>query len=99
MNQKKIPKHTGVPTFFKIACSEANRVGTKTYFEAAWHLAIHIDSAQVPDDADPNEWEDVYLKRLTDACARSDESRIWEWFRRHYPECMKLVPKQRKEEF
>ena len=73
MTAKKVPKHTGVPTFFKVACSEANRGGTKTYSEAAWHLAIHVDSAQAPDDADLDEWEDVYLKRLTDACAKSNE--------------------------
>jgi hypothetical protein len=92
-----IPRHTGVPSFFRACCYEASLGGVNTYRLAAWHLTIHLYD-QVPDNAEIDDWE-KHVERLRAACGKEDEDIIWDWFKRYYPKCMRLVPSRRKKQF
>jgi len=60
--ERTIPKHTGVPTFFRGCCYEASQGGAKTYRNAAWHLAIHLND-QVPYDTELDDWQNHIEER------------------------------------
>src|SRR5947208_14961851 len=95
--EETIPRHTGVPSFFRACCYEASNGGTNTYRNAAWHLAIHLYD-QVTNDIELNDWEN-YVEELRAACDEEEEDKVWQWFNRHYPKCIELVPKRRKRQF
>jgi hypothetical protein len=92
-----VPKHTGVPSFFRACCREAGQGGTNTYRDAGWHLAIHLCD-QSPYEIELDDWQG-YIEKLKAACEEKDEIEVWEWFHLHYPKCMSLVPKRRKRQF
>jgi uncharacterized protein (DUF1778 family) len=89
--------HGGVPTFFRACCFEAAQGGANGYKIAAWHLSNSLGSQQ-PYDLDDEEWERV-LEALKQAITDDDDVAIWNWFKRHYPRCMALVPARRREQF
>ena len=90
--------HGGVPTYFKIHCVEASRGGSRGYEEAGYHLAIHIDDSEMPDDLDFEEWT-IQLNNMISLLDDTDIEGVWKWFNIHYPKCMKLVPRRRMEQF
>jgi len=90
--------HGGVPAYFKIHCVEASRGGSRGYEEAGYHLAIHIDDSEIPDDLDFEEWS-IQIKNMISLLDDTDLEGVWEWFNSHYPKCMKLVPRRRMEQF
>ena len=95
--ERTIPKHTGVPTFFRGCCYEASQGGAKTYRNAAWHLAIHLND-QVPYDTELDDWQN-HIEELRAACDEQDQEEIWHWFKRDYTKCMQLIPNRRKKPF
>jgi hypothetical protein len=62
--QNPVPRHTGVPSFFRYACLEASRGRRSTYRNAARELALHLID-QAPYDAEAGEWCSVALVKLT----------------------------------
>lgn len=89
--------HGGVPSFFRACCLEAGRGGTNGYASAAWHLANSIGS-QMPHDLADEEWEKE-IDALKELLASDDDDGVLDWFTRHYPKCMKLVPARRRSQF
>lgn len=37
--------------------------------------------------------------RLTSAVDQPDDDGVWNWFKEHFPKCMRLVPTRRKQQF
>ena len=100
IEKRPLPKgvHGGVPTYFRINCLEASRGGSRGYEEAGYHLAIHIDSSEIPYDIDDEEWS-IRLNSMISLLDDADNEGVWEWFNIHYPKCMKHVPRRRMEQF
>jgi hypothetical protein len=91
-------KLSGVPTFFRLGCLEAQRGGTNGYFAPAWHLAIHTEE-NMPDECEDEElWENT-LDELRGAAGSDDYDAVWDWYCRVFPKCMELVPARRKDQF
>jgi len=90
--------HEGVPTFFRACCLEASRGGENGYRAAGWHLANSITNGQQPHDIESDDWESE-IDALKELLASEDEVGAWDWFKRHYPKCMALVPGRRREQF
>jgi hypothetical protein len=90
-------QHLGVPTFFRACCAEASRGNECTYAHPGYHLAIHLWEQQ-PYDMDADAWAKE-TERLTKALDQQDNDGVWNWFKEHYPKCMKLVPARRKGQF
>lgn len=87
----------GVPSYFRGCCMEATQGGTMGYFSPAWHLTIHLDTS-MPYDMDEDDWADELAQLREHSRERNDDC-VWQWFHEHYPKCMALVPKRRKEQF
>lgn len=90
-------QHTGVPTFFRACCHEASQGNEWTYAHPGYHLAIHLWGQQ-PYDMDDDQWAKE-TDRLTNALDHQDDDAVWNWFKEHFPKCMKLVPTRRKAQF
>jgi len=90
-------QHTGVPSFFRACCHEARRGNRCTYAHPGYHLTIHLWSQQ-PYDMDDDKWAKE-TDRLTNALDQHDDDGVWNWFKEHFPKCMKLVPTRRKAQF
>ena len=99
------PSLRGAPTYFQFCIAEAatRKVigrGVNTgndvradYAYAAWHLAIHIeeylsDEALEELDVLSNEPNSTSFRRL-----------LLQFFDREFPDCMALVPRQRRPQF
>jgi hypothetical protein len=89
--------HGGVPTFFRACCYEAAQGGENGYDSAAWHLANSLGSQQ-PYDIEADDWAKE-MEALQDSIGNDDDQAIWEWFKRHYPKCIALVPVRRRAQF
>lgn len=89
--------HTGVPGFFRACCWEATRGGTNGYFNAGWALANAIGS-ESPYDLETEDWQEE-VETLKSLLANGDDEGVWNWYRRHYPRAMTLVPARRREQF
>jgi Protein of unknown function (DUF1778) len=92
-----VGKNQDVPMYFAIHCMEARHGGANGYENAAYHLAIHVLN-EAPDDVTWPQWQEE-CRRLYDLCRHGDDNGIWNWFKDHYPRCMKLVPGRRKKRF
>jgi hypothetical protein len=90
-------RHGGVPKYFAVHCLEARRGGANGYAIAAYHLASHVYTEH-PWDGTWNAWKQECI-RLNGLCRDRDDNGVWGWFRDHYPQCMKLVPERRKQQF
>lgn len=92
----------GIPTFFRACCREA-RTQRNGYAGPGYHLAIGL-AGMVPYDCDDDDWQEE-LNKLeallspTDPGKLRDDNAVWEWFASHYPKCMALVPRRRREQF
>jgi hypothetical protein len=89
--------HGGVPTFFRACCMTAASGGESGYASPGWHLASAVGS-QIPYDLDLDEWEQE-VDALKELLADGDDEGAWDWFKRHYPKCMALVPTRRRDQF
>jgi hypothetical protein len=104
-----ISRFPGVPGFFRAACHRASRPGSRGYQDAARELCRALASLQ-PDACHGEEW-DGELTVLSDlllptnpgsALIRYDVDNgdlILRWFDDHFPGCMALVPRERREAF
>jgi Holliday junction resolvase RusA-like endonuclease len=90
-------QHLGVPTFFRACCHEASRGNEWTYAHPGYHLVIHLWDQQ-PYDFDEDKWSKE-IERLTGALDQGDDDGVWNWFKEHFPKCMRLVPSRRKDQF
>lgn len=90
-------QHSGVPTFFRACCMEAGAGNQFTYAHPGYHLAIHLRDQQ-PYDIEEEEW-DTRVERLCQLLDDCDVKGVGNWFREHFPKCMKLVPERRMEQF
>lgn len=86
-------RNFGVPTYFRACCHEATAGGQSSYAGPAYHLSIHL-----MDQGPRKEWGEAIdgLERLL---KNEDAEGVWTWFRDHYPNCMKLVPRRRMRQF
>src|SRR5229473_645465 len=65
------PRFSGVPSYFRYGCLEAQRGGTNGYFTPAWHLAIHTEE-NMPDECEDEElWQNT-LDELRGAAGADD---------------------------
>jgi len=87
----------GCPTFFRALCREGSRGGSASYFGAGHELMRHTERL-VPYGAEEDEWE-TELETLALLVEQEDDEAILAWFVDHYPKCMHLVPKRRRESF
>jgi hypothetical protein len=92
-------RHTGCPTYFKACCHEASQGGELGYKRPARELSRHLAS-EVPYDISDEDWRDE-LEELSNllAVTRPDGDAVWSWFVTHYPRCMELIPKRRRDQF
>ena len=97
--ERQNPKvHHGVPTYFRACCVEARNGGEWGYANAGYHLASALYSQMPYDGVDDDEWG-TEVDTLLELLADGDGDGVWQWFGKHYPKCMKLVPSRRKERF
>ena len=94
--------HRGVPSFFRAHCMTAKTTGggAATYGNAAHELTRHLESLQ-PYDIATDDWygELQELAALVQTASGPDVDAVWNWFRRHFPNAMRLVPSRRKSVF
>jgi hypothetical protein len=90
-------QHTGVPSFFRACRHGASRGNEWTYAHPGYHLAVHLWDQQ-PYDLDGDQWAKE-TDRLTNALDQQDGDGVWNWFKEHFPKCMRLVPPRRKAQF
>jgi len=87
----------GCPTFFRALCSEARRGGLASYVGAGHELMRHVERL-APYCADDDDW-DAEVEKLNSLVEQEDDQAVLTWFVDHYPKCMQLVPKRRRESF
>jgi hypothetical protein len=91
--------HGGAPTYFRASCLRAAGGGKDGYDLPGWHLANAIGhGGEVPYDVDLDEWEEE-VQALTELPANRENDAVLEWFTKHYPNCMVLVPTRRRDRF
>ena len=90
-------QHSGIPTFFRACCNEASSGNQFTYAHPGYHLAMHLRHQQ-PYDLEEGDW-DARIEWLCCLLDVSDTRGVGNWFREHFPKCMKLVPERRMEQF
>ena len=90
-------KHTGVPTYFQVACGEAERGGNLGYRHPGYILASNVASER-PHGIEESAWLDE-VDRLIELLDDQDEGAVWDWLRGHYPKMMDLVPARRVAQF
>jgi len=91
-------QHSGVPSFFRALCLDAAQaVNGATYAGPGYHLAIHLASER-PYDTEESSWAKE-MARLCTYLEAEDIENAWNWFREHFPKCMRLVPARRREQF
>ena len=90
-------QYKGVPKYFGIRCSEAQRGGSGGYEAAGYQLAMHVHTEH-PLEGTLAEWQNE-CAQLCDLCRSRDDEDVWTWFADHYPRCMELVPDRRRDQF
>lgn len=97
METSTVPKHMGVPTFFKALCLTASQGGAHSYKHVGYSFGGATEGEQ-PWDANQEEWNEM-LQEVQKYIKNGDRDNIWRWYRKVYPNAMKLVPIQRKDSF
>ena len=87
----------GVPSFFRACCWTARGGGDVGYDHPGRELARHVESLD-PYDATPDAWA-AEIERLRVLVEQRDDRAVITWFVEHYPRCLSLVPKRRREAF
>jgi hypothetical protein len=87
----------GVPTFFRACCLESQCLTPIGYAHAGRHLTGHVEGL-IPFDVSFDEWETI-ISRLRHSIAVGNDRAILKWFCKHYPACMSLVPRRRRDTF
>jgi len=90
-------QHSGVPSFFRVRCLEAQSLPGQSYANAGYHLAIHL-ATQQPYDKLENMWLEE-INRLCTHLESENALEIWDWFCERFPKCMRLVPNRRRHQF
>jgi len=91
----------GIPSFFRACCADVKcqrlHVG---YEHPARELTRHLEDPFTccPEDLDFDVWDNL-LERLGILIRQRDDKGIEAWFVEHFPKCMALVPKRRRNQF
>jgi hypothetical protein len=85
-----------IPTFFRALCYDARRGGSASYSGAGHELYRHAEGLLYGGD-----WEEQHTERqrLDDLVEAGDDAAVIRWFELHFPNCMKLVPRRRRQAF
>jgi len=86
--------HTGIPGCFKGWCWTASRGGNSGYETVGYQLACSVGQ-EIPYDLEQVEWTDE-IDALLALLNTDDRDAVMNWFDRHYPRMMKLIPKKRR---
>jgi hypothetical protein len=89
--------HTGVPMYFRGCCRTAAQGGADGYYGPGFTLARSLGN-EVPDDIDWDEWGQE-IDALQGLLGQGDTDGTWQWFARHYPKMMALIPVPRRNQF
>jgi hypothetical protein len=90
------PKGKGpCPTFFRALCYEAEQ-GGEGYFSAGFELAGGLASLLPYEEMGDDEWHRE-IRKLSKL--RGNDQKTLEWFSRHLPRCLSLIPNRRREQF
>jgi hypothetical protein len=88
----------GVPSFFRACCLDVKCGRVPAGYEhPARELVRHLADL-VPHQVDAEEWSPC-LRRLALLVADRDDQGVLDWFLRHYPRCLALIPKRRRPNF
>jgi hypothetical protein len=87
----------GVPAYFRACCAEAQGGGAANYSIAGFTLASAL-GGEIPDAVQPVEWDEE-IEKLTGLLDDRDEAAVWNWFKKHYPNYLALVPNRRRASF
>src|SRR5882757_6890812 len=104
----RAPHLDDVPKFFLWQCNNAQKVGKEGFLQAGYELAGDLLSVRPP-DCGGDDWDreltalsELVLTRaagsVIDVTADNDDA-ILRWFDDHFPACMELVPRQRRDQF
>lgn len=93
------PIFTGVPSFFRCCCRDVSRGRIDaSYSHPGYELARHL-SRLVPYEAEFQEWLDILEAELWPLIESRDDEAVIKWLLEHYPRCMALVPRRRRDAF
>ena len=87
----------GVPTYFRACCHEASRGGDIGYDHPGRELMRHAEGEE-PYTADHDDWLDR-CNSLYELIRQRDDRAVLQWFVDHFPRCMALVPRRRRQTF
>lgn len=85
-----------IPTFFRALCYDARRGGSASYAGAGHELYRHAEGLLYGGDWDEQHTE---CEQLDDLVEAEDDGSVFRWFENHFPRCMELIPRRRRQAF